>query len=182
MDDNQRSRRTRRTAASTRRCASRWTSTQAPHGPQSCSVRRSSSGAGKRGCLLRRAWPGLEQPDDRRGCPSMQQSATRRRAGAVVHRQQRDPGRERAFSVIKGAATRHACGRTALLPSDTIGHDDLGNRLAEGCHAALGHAGATGRRLSRSRSQRDCFAWKGAAPGVVLRKQLDGDCRYSRRS
>jgi hypothetical protein len=48
MDENERSRRAWRTAASTRRSASRWTSPQAPRGPQRCSAREAAAASG--GC------------------------------------------------------------------------------------------------------------------------------------
>ena len=56
-DDDERSGRARRTAASTRRSASRCTSTPATRGCRAARAMRSSSGTRRLSCLLRRAWP-----------------------------------------------------------------------------------------------------------------------------
>ena len=68
-DDNQRSRRARRTSASTRRSASRWTYTQVPRQPQCCSATRSSGTRRPRGAC--------SDPHGR--------ALSKRKAGAAAH-------------------------------------------------------------------------------------------------
>ena len=62
--------------------------------------------------------------------------------------------------------------RCALLRSDTMGHDDLGNRLAEGRDDAVDQAGATGRRLERLRARGCPFG-----PRLVARRRIRGGLR-----
>jgi hypothetical protein len=67
------------------------------------------------------------------------------------HMHQRRGDLLRACSAAKELRRDKVLTGKALLPADTMGHDDVGKGLAEGRHDAVDEPAATGRRLKGSR-------------------------------